>query len=236
MKDEEAKAVQEVAKATSKVLEITEKAGPFLERVFGPPIENAVGIVSDRLAYYRLVQFYSLIDKTRQILPDRGVHNPRSVLPKLAVPLIEAATVEDNETLHDLWANLLATAMDPNAPQIKRSFIGILSQFEPSDAHLLKFFYKARVEEEKPPVGFLVSGGFNFNLIEMTDHLEMDAQECEISLHNLDRSGCIALAMPGETRSENRRFHITLTALGKALIEACIEAPPTPKATAAPGS
>ncbi len=61
MTDEEAKAIrdsakaaQEVAKATRKALELTEKAGPFLERTFGPIVENAAGLLSDRLMYYRL--------------------------------------------------------------------------------------------------------------------------------------------------------------------------------------
>ena len=236
MTDEEAKAVQEVAKATSKALEITEKVGPFLERVFGPLVENAVGVVSDRLRYYRLIRLYDLVHKTERVLAERNIKATRPVPPKLAVPLFGAATVEDDEALHDLWANLLATAMDPNAPQIKRSFIGILDQLEPSDARLLEFFYKTTLGEEAPAFGHLNAGGLNFYRTEMSARLDMDAEECEISLHNLDRLGCIALAMPGDRRPNERQFHITLTALGKALVEACMQAPPTPAAIAAPSS
>ncbi len=147
---ESARAVQEVAKTTGRALEIAKKAGPFLKRVFGPLVENAVGIASDRLGYYRLTQFYLLLDKTKKLLADRGIGAPRPVPPKLAVPLLEAATIEDDEDLHDLWARLLANAMDPNAPEIRRSFIGILKEFEPNDAKLLAYVYHATCQDDAP--------------------------------------------------------------------------------------
>ena len=48
MSDKDTEIPLEVAKAKLKALELAEKAGQFLERAFGPLVENAVGIVSDR--------------------------------------------------------------------------------------------------------------------------------------------------------------------------------------------
>ncbi len=120
MSDEEAKAVQEVSKAIQDVArtaqQIMRQTGPFVGRVFGPVVENAVGILSDRLAYYRLERFFGLVNKTKDLLERHGVTAPRSVPVPVALPLIEAATIEEDERLHDRWAALLATAMNPARP------------------------------------------------------------------------------------------------------------------------
>ena len=228
---ETARAVQEVAKTTGTALEIAKKAGPFLKRVFGPLVENAVGIASDRLGYYRLTQFYLLLDKTEKLLADRGVDAPKSVPPKLAVPLLEAATIEDDEGLHDLWARLLANAMDPNAPEIKRSFIGILKEFEASDAKLLSYVYQATRQMDAPvgPPHRLGDGSLVFRMSEMSEVVDLPKDQCELSLFNLDRLGCVILGVsrplddPGNTYHAMREGVIHLTALGKALVEACMK-------------
>ena len=144
---ERAKAVQQVARTTEKALELAKKAGPFLQCTFGPLLENAVGVVTDRLKFYRLTQFYELKDKTEKRLAELGVNNPRLVPPRLGLPLLEAATLEDREELHDLWARLLATAMDPTVPQIKRSFVGIVEELEPNDVKTLSILHAATFDD-----------------------------------------------------------------------------------------
>ena len=109
MTDEEAKAVQEAAKALQEVTrtarDIGRNAAPFVARVFGPLVENAVGILSGKLAYYRLENFFDLAEKTELLLAKRGVSDPRSVPVPFALPLIEAATMEGNDRMRDRWAS-----------------------------------------------------------------------------------------------------------------------------------
>ena len=57
MTDEWAEAVQHVARTTRV---IAERSSDFVGRVFGPPVEDGVNIVSDRLRFYKLSQWFSL--------------------------------------------------------------------------------------------------------------------------------------------------------------------------------
>jgi hypothetical protein len=58
---------------------------------------------------------------------------------KLALPIFEAAADEDNQELQDLWARLLAAAMDPKRRDlVRQSFIPIVKQMEAFDVAVLK--------------------------------------------------------------------------------------------------
>lgn len=227
--EEGAKAVQEVAKTVGKALEITEKAGPFLERVLGPLVDNAVGVVSDRIGYYRLVQFYGLVDKVQKKLADRGVDSPQPVPPKLAVPLLEAATIEDSEVLHDLWSEMLTNFMDPNyAGSRKRAFVTILQDLEPGDVAVLASIYGTVLTKDIDTEQTL------FPREAICEALNITAEECEISLLNLMRHGCV---MPGVLQAEGASVgghplsaykgteRVKFSALGMEFARACT--PPT---------
>lgn len=191
--EESAKAVQEVAKASQKAMELAEKAGPFLGKIFGPLVENAVGIASDRLGYYRLVQFYRLQEKVERELGARGIAAPKPVPPKIAVPLLEAATVEDNEELHTLWAQLLTNFMDPNFEGTrKRALVTILRELEPTDVAVLAAIYNTAVQQQHNIDERL------YEREKIAEAVEITQQECELALLNLMRNGCI---LPGSVQS-----------------------------------
>jgi hypothetical protein len=69
---------------------------------------------------------------------------------KLLYPLLQAASLESDPSLADLWAALLANAADPaqKAP-VQPSFADVLRQLMPTDAVILAHIYKrARVDEQ----------------------------------------------------------------------------------------
>jgi hypothetical protein len=86
----------------------------FVEEASGGLISNGLGLIADRLAYLRLRQALSLRDKIIDELKRRGVRQPKQVAPKFLIPLLEAATLEEDEDLHTRYATLLANARDPN--------------------------------------------------------------------------------------------------------------------------
>ena len=51
--------------------------------------------------------------KISEILQRRNVQKPEPVSPSLAIPLISAAYDETRPELQQIWAELLAAAMDP---------------------------------------------------------------------------------------------------------------------------
>jgi hypothetical protein len=144
---ETAKAAQEIAKTTSKALDVTEKVGSFVAKVIGEPVECAVGMLSDKLRFMRWERQIRMVDKCEEIIRQRQIEGKlRAVSPKLALPIMENASLEENDQLQDLWANLLASALDPSFKGVLRSaFIDVIKQLEVVDAYILNFLYKSYI-------------------------------------------------------------------------------------------
>lgn len=219
---------QEIAKTAGKAVDLLRDAGPFIDRMFGPLVENGIGIVSDQIRYLRLVLFFNLKDKTEARLAMRGVEVSRPVPPKFALPLIEAATLEEDETLHNRWANLLANAMDPKFDEeLHPAFISILKEMSSLDALLLE-----KIEHEGfQPTDTLHGSFFGGNLYALQDLADLSGgsiEETEISLFNMSRLGCLSPvhSMDGTVQhitamTSHTGITIAVTPLGRALIRAC---------------
>src|SRR5690554_6564084 len=127
MMSEEAKAVQEVAKSTDTAIRSLEKMGKFIANVAGVPIATAIGIAEDKLRYIRWENQLALIDKANEKLAQRGLYRLTRALPlQFAIPLVEAASLEDDGYIQDLWATVLVNAADETVEvQLRRAFRSI---------------------------------------------------------------------------------------------------------------
>ncbi len=132
-----AKAVEESAKAGRALVEAgSSDLARFLGKALGTAAEDTVGLLGgDYLHELRLRNLDKITWKTNEKLRDRGVEEPEPIRPKALLPALEAASEESNETLQDMWASLLANAMDPGKDtSLQRIFIEALGQMEPIDA------------------------------------------------------------------------------------------------------
>ena len=128
---ESAKAVQEVAKTTGQAISIVYKIGSFFSRIMEESIDATCGMLSDTLKFKRWERQLSLIDKAERIINNRHLSNKtRPISPKLALPIFQYASLEEDELLHDVWANLLVTALDPSCQLPRSAFIDIIRQKE----------------------------------------------------------------------------------------------------------
>jgi hypothetical protein len=147
---ESAKAAQEVAKTTGKVIDVGRGLGGWLDRMFGEAIEQEVGRIwtvpaTERriaAAIYSWERLEVLLNKAKNNLHRRGVIRFRVPPPKVILPLLENATMEDNDDLHSLWAQLLATALDAAADEVHRKFVSILIDLTSGDARILCTLWK----------------------------------------------------------------------------------------------
>ena len=64
--DEEAKALQEVAKLGQKGLDVSREAGGFFSRTFAGTIEHLSAAMSDKAAGYRMVNRIRVAQKNRE--------------------------------------------------------------------------------------------------------------------------------------------------------------------------
>ncbi len=101
--------------------------------------ENLLGLAGgDWISEKRARNRAKLKAKTEEILKQRGVEQPEDPPPSVIVPLLTNAQEEDRDELVDLWARLLAAAMDPSRKRhYRREFVDIVRKMEPLDAAIL---------------------------------------------------------------------------------------------------
>lgn len=236
---ETAKAVQEVAKTTRTGIEATQQLGGFVSRIINEPVEAVVGILSDRLQFIRAERQLRLVDRWREILKERKIEGAlRIVPPKFALPIIENASLEEEDELQDLWANLLASAVDPNFKgEMRSAFIEIIKQLEVVDVHILNaIFEEARREDYEDKDAF--TNYLLKNLVSpkrITNRLNISLEVYETSIDNLLRVRCVSSNVEYQRYSRTDSYAgtrgdllnyadydlVCLTPLGVSLIGAC---------------
>jgi predicted alpha/beta hydrolase len=116
-----AHAIEETAKATAKAIDAAVQAGKYVGEVLGDLPHDLVGIMGDWVKQRRARRWAELCAETLKILHARGIDNREDVSPSVAIPLIAGAINEDRDVLKELWARLLAAAMDPARSKLVRS-------------------------------------------------------------------------------------------------------------------
>ena len=212
---ETAKAIQEVAKATPAVIEAGTELARWVSSVLGTIPEDIVGLsFGDYLKELRTRNLDRLRGKTKDILRQRGVEQPEPIAPKVAIPAFEAASMETNEELQDLWANLFANAMDPTKDaSLRHRFIETLKQLEPIDALVLNAFVKVSEKTD--------GGSFEGNAL--FEEVVLRRGQVALSVQNLENLGCVTRRAIGKRFATDQYLgdQFSLTPLGDELHIAC---------------
>jgi hypothetical protein len=184
--DEQAKAAAEIAKATGQSIEAVSKFLSFWASVFGDVPQDLVSwFFGDRLHHARIRNLHKLWTRTEEILKERKVE-PEPISEDLATPLLKAAREQSREELQELFARLLAAAMDPaRRRQVRREFIETVRQMEPIDALvLMKLSENAASYTQNPRDTFAA-------LFKTT------SDELEVSITHLGKLGLVASSGAG---------------------------------------
>ncbi len=221
--EESAKAVQEVAKTTSNAIDASREMGGFISRFVSGPLEQGVGIFEDKLRYIRWERQVRLIRRSEEFLEEQGFPSPNKPIPlKNAVPLLEYATLEEDDYLQDMWARLLVNGTnDSTGINIERSFIEILGQINPLEVRIMKAVYALPFEDTR------YAGVLTEKLPEAAAIVEEKPQEkpveppetVKLALANLVRLGCLKFPLTwggGEIFTQ-----INPTLIGKEFVAAC---------------
>jgi Abortive infection alpha len=202
---ESAKAAQEIAKLGGKVIDAAQNAAPFINRVLGGPIEDAAGLlIADPLRAARILTQDWYARRVTEKLRERNLRDEqlKAVPANIAVPLLEAAQDETRDELREVWARLLANAMDPNrSSRVRLEFIETLRQINPLDALVLNEL--ATTPNMSPNSRDYLVG-----------RLGAKGDEIVVSLQHLAKLGCL------ETSTTDRANYGVLP-YGKLLLRAC---------------
>jgi hypothetical protein len=220
---ESAKAGQEIAKATAQAIAAGERFGAFVARFISGPLEQASGIVEDRLKYFRWERQQRLIQRSEEFMHSLGMGGPTRAVPlKIAIPLLQGASLEDDDTLQDLWAKLLVNAADEDNPvTIQRMFIDILENIGPLEARILDAIYAIPFDDMKHRGVETASLPRSAALLHKAEGYKPKdpSPDVELALANLARLGCLS---PVKTFGGGEILAIiNPSLLGKSFVEAC---------------
>lgn len=144
LSDEEAKAAQEAAKLGQKGIEAASSAGTYLTGTFRGAIKFFAMAAEDSAAGLFIRNRAAVEVKTRKRLDELGVDREfRPIGERNYVPLLEAISLEANESLQDVWAAYIANAMDPAKPEIgiSRQLVEMIKRLEPEDLPVLRWLF-----------------------------------------------------------------------------------------------
>jgi Abortive infection alpha len=206
--DEQAKLGQELVKAAR-------DSGSYLADIFGDLPKNLLGLlVGDRVKARRIEKAAVLWKKCQERLRDLGVAEPEPPSLKFALPILAAGVDEENEGLQDLWARLLATAMDPaRRDEMRQAFVETVKQMDPMDALVLEVIRKNGYAPWTPNGRAAIAAS-----------LSCSDEEVVVSLQHLAKLECITF-----TDSSGPRIMPSLSPFGKLLTN--VVSGPNPKGT-----
>ena len=217
---DEAKAAEEIAKTVGKGIEASQKLGSFIARFISGPMEQGVGIYEDKLKYMRWERQVRLMQRGNHFLKEIGLKEPTRAVPmKFAIPLLQAASLEEDDELQDTWARLLVNAGDSSRNlEFRRMYITILEDLGSLDVKVLNCIYSS--PDLRDGIGFWTH--------KLPDTISASGPkssdtgptpEVQLTLANLNRVGCVAdSSILGGGSSQSFIFP---TLLGKKLYEAC---------------
>jgi hypothetical protein len=93
------------------------------------------------LRFRRAEAIARLLSEARERLAARGVEHPQPASLSIALPILRGAADQDRDELIDLWARLLANAMDPKLNSVRHLFIEAVKAMDPPDAKTLHHLY-----------------------------------------------------------------------------------------------
>jgi len=134
-------AVKEAIKQVAKPVQ------DFIEKISGPPAHELAEWMADGIRGYRFNTQLKIYDSAMHKLKSANL-NPHSVNLKILVPLLENGSLEEEETMVDMWASLLANAANGSNGNISVSFPAILKEINSKEAEIMSVVFG--VAKEKP--------------------------------------------------------------------------------------
>lgn len=187
-----------VEKLTPDGTELAKGFGRFLERMMGSVPHDLVGYFGgDAIRHWRLRNVARLERETERYF--RATSNdemPRPIPPKAMIPALDAASLEDSDTLMDMWARLLASAADPASDfDLTPAHVRCLAEISEREALLLRHLYTETFRSNDPRFAYsyakLSSDEDREKLAQIT---LLPLNRIMVAMSNLERLGLIKMA------------------------------------------
>jgi hypothetical protein len=116
-------------------------AKDFLQKIIGPSVDELGLLFSDNVKLWRLKNQIRNLEKVKKIVED-GKIDIKQVNLKVLIPYLEGVSLEEDETLQDLWANLFTNYIDTSKNLTINVYPNILKQLSTNEVTILRFLQK----------------------------------------------------------------------------------------------
>ena len=140
-----------------------EVVADFLKRVLAPTGDALGEAVAHPIVEWqrrRVERAQSVVADAAKLVQEAGA-TPQQVPGRVLMPLLERASLEEEESLRGKWVRLLTTAATPGAKTVLPAYVSILSELSPAEAVALDLIYKqSKRTSEKGRIYFAESTTF----------------------------------------------------------------------------
>lgn len=102
-------------------------AKSFLDKLIFPTVEQVGLLMADPIKTFRIRNQIKMLNKTQAICERNGI-DPKKISLKVLVPLLEGASLEEEDEMQDKWATLLSNLVDSEQNIENHVFPYILGQ------------------------------------------------------------------------------------------------------------
>ena len=192
-----------------------------------PSIKELGEMAGDTIRYFRFKNEVNILVKAQAVVKER-VYRPNRISSKIFGTIVKYGSLEDEESMLDKWANLLANAVNPNAiKETKRTYIEILKQLSPKEALILdKFFDYYSAESIRRDHNFQEAISIKGEHLKELSGLEQAQYErCMDNILRLNLLGTGGLRFtppqPEQKRYTGEKEEIVFTAFGYDFVSIC---------------
>ena len=117
-------------------------AQDFAVKVSGSPASELGELLADKVRYRRWKNQVRIVNKATKYAQEAGI-DPQSIKLTVLTPLLDSAANEEDESMADRWAALLANAARADGTDVSPSFPNVLARLSPMDARVLDAVHRA---------------------------------------------------------------------------------------------
>ncbi len=117
----------------------------FLDSLIKPALDEVGLLVKDKVTLWRFKNQIKILNKAREHCIKHGI-STKEISPKILVPLLEYASLEEDDTLQDKWAMLLSNMVDSEQNVQNHVFPYLLSQISKNEYDALELTVRSKLE------------------------------------------------------------------------------------------
>lgn len=145
------KAAEELAKLGQRSLDTIDKAGAWIDGVFGEGFTEVGHAFADSMAGFRIRNRLRVLEKTQRAIDGAGLSGHTRSLPnRLTGPVLDAIADESDESLQDVWAAYIAFTVNPKNPSADRLLVEVIRRLEPADWPILRKIFQSSPGRLRP--------------------------------------------------------------------------------------